>query len=76
MGRQVRHGGSWRAPRPAPRAGHGAAWPGGTWMLFGDLVSRLSKGPYWASYGLLWGLIADTKWKSTDHPSTANAYIP
>ena len=23
-----------------------------TWRLFGDLVSRLSKGPYWASYGL------------------------
>ena len=30
-------------------------------MLFGDLVSRLSNGPYWASYGLLWGLIEDTK---------------
>ena len=33
-----------------------------TWMLFGDLVSRLSSGPYRASYGLLWGLIGDTKW--------------
>ena len=28
----------------------------------GDLVSRLSDGPYGASYGLLWGLIGDTKW--------------
>ena len=28
----------------------------------GDLVSRLSNGPYGASYGLLWGLIRDTKW--------------
>ena len=27
----------------------------------GDLVSRLSNGPYGA-YGLLWGLIGDTKW--------------
>ena len=27
----------------------------------GDLVSRLSNGPYWASYGLLLGLIGDTK---------------
>ena len=30
-----------------------------TWMLFGDLVSRLSNEP---SYGLLWGLKWDTKW--------------
>ena len=30
-------------------------------MLFGDLVSRLSNGPYGASYGSLWGLIGDTK---------------
>ena len=27
-----------------------------------DLVSRLSKGPSWASYGLLWGPIGDTRW--------------
>ena len=26
----------------------------------GDLVSRLSNGPFGASYGLLWGLIGDT----------------
>ena len=28
----------------------------------GDLVRRLSNGPYGASYGLLRGLIGDTKW--------------
>ena len=28
----------------------------------GDLVSRLSNGPYRASNGLLWWLVADTKW--------------
>ena len=28
----------------------------------GDLVSRLGKEPYEASYGLLLGLIGDTKW--------------
>ena len=28
----------------------------------GDLVSRLSNGPCGASYGLLWGLVGDTKW--------------
>ena len=28
----------------------------------GDLVSRLSNGLYGASYGLLCGLIGDTKW--------------
>ena len=28
----------------------------------GDLVSRLSNGPYGASYGLIRGLIGDTKW--------------
>ena len=28
---------------------------------FVDLVSRLSNGPYGASYGFLWGLIGDTK---------------
>ena len=33
-----------------------------TWMLFGDLVSGLSNGPYAAYYGSLWGLIGDTKW--------------
>ena len=27
----------------------------------GDLVSRIGNGPYGASYGLLWGLIGDTK---------------
>ena len=32
-----------------------------TWMLFGGLVSRLSSGPYGASYGLFWGLVGDTK---------------
>ena len=28
----------------------------------GDLVSRLSSGPYRAYYGLLWWFIGDTKW--------------
>ena len=28
----------------------------------GDLVSRLSNGPYGASYGLLQWLMGDTKW--------------
>ena len=28
----------------------------------GDLVSRFSKGPYGASYGLLWGLRGGTSW--------------
>ena len=32
------------------------------WMLFGDLVSRLSNWPYGADYGLLFGLTWDTKW--------------
>ena len=38
----------------------------------GDLVNRLSNGPYRASYGLLWGLcgILNGLTKSTDHPST------
>ena len=31
------------------------------WMLFGDLVSTLRNGPYGACYGLLWGLVGDTK---------------
>ena len=31
------------------------------WMLLGDVVSRLSNGPYGASCGLLRGLIGDTK---------------
>ena len=28
----------------------------------GDLASRLSNRPYWAYYGLLFGLIWDTNW--------------
>ena len=28
-------------------------WVAVTWMLFVDLVSRLSNGPYGAAYGLL-----------------------
>ena len=34
---------------------------GPTWMLR-DLVSRLSSWPYKAHYGLLFGLIWETKW--------------
>ena len=30
-------------------------------MLFGDLVSRLTNGPYGSSYGPVSGLIGDTK---------------
>ena len=30
--------------------------------MIGNLVSRLSIGPYGASNGLLWWLIGDTKW--------------
>ena len=35
---------------------------GATWMLFGDFVSGLSNWPYGADYGLLFGLLWDTKW--------------
>ena len=47
-------------------------------MLFGDLVSRLSNGPYGAYYGLLFGLVWDGilsgLTKSTDHPSSLGAF--
>ena len=35
---------------------------GGPLGCSGDIASRLSNGPYGASYGLLCGLIGDTKW--------------
>ena len=42
----------------------------------GDLVTRLSNGPYGASSDLLGELIVDTKWisKSTDHASKGPEY--
>ena len=41
------------------------------WLPSPGLGSRLSNGPYEASYGLLWGLVGHTSGltKSTDHPS-------
>ena len=38
------------------------SWGGKIIGCLGDLVSRLSKGPYRAYYGLLWGLTGDTNW--------------
>ena len=46
----------------APKPSEARSPPHVLGCSLGDLVSRLSNGPYGASYGLLWGLIGDAKW--------------